>query len=354
MGNLCSAEPIPLTSSYIEIPETIESQSINIRNFNLIKVLGQGSFGRVLLMEKKDTKKIYAVKTILKQKLYSTKKKRHALVERQVLANITSPFVVKLHYAFQSSEKLYLVLDFMQGGDLYYHITQYKCLSEEVAKFYAVEVILALEDLHNSNILYRDLKPENILMDNFGHVKLADFNLAKIIIDNEQTSTMCGTPEYISPEILKGSPHGREVDFWGLGCVIYEMIEGKSPFYASNYKKLFSKIINGTFNFSDKFSAAAMDLISQLLSVQVKSRLVSMEKIKAHDFFKNIDWEEAYMKKLTPPIIPEINGIHDVRYFNPPPNADASPRTNWSAYPREGNTFQGFTYEDSNVTFDIN
>jgi serine/threonine protein kinase len=354
MGNCCSsAEPIPLNGPYFEIPDKIESKSINIKCFNLITVLGQGSFGKVLLMEKKDTQKIYAIKTIHKQKLYNTKKKRHALMERQVLANVISPFVVKLHYAFQNSEKLYLVLDFMQGGDLYYHLSKYKCFTEEMVRFYAVEVVLALQDLHTCNVLYRDLKPENILMDCQGHVKLADFNLAKNIAENELTSTMCGTPEYISPEILKGSPHGKEVDFWGLGCVIFEMIEGKSPFYASNYKKLFSKIINGSFNFSEKFSAAAMDIVSQLLTVQVKSRLTSVEKIKAHDFFRGIDWELAYMKKLTPPVVPVIEGRNDTRYFNPPLGAEASPRMNWDLYNKEGNSFRGFTYEDPNMTNEI-
>ena len=135
------------------------------------------------------------------------------MIERQVLAKVTSPFVVKLHYSFQNSEKLYLVLEFMQGGDLYYHLRQRKCFSEEVSRFFAVEILLALEDLHANNILYRDLKPENILMDTQGHIKLADFNLAKSVRDGERTSTICGTPEYICPEILKGSPHGKEVDF---------------------------------------------------------------------------------------------------------------------------------------------
>lgn len=345
MGNCCqNPEILPTNSKLLEIPDELESKSINIHSFNLITVLGKGSFGKVLLMEKKDTKKLYAIKTIQKQKLYNAKKKDHAMIERTVLAQLTSPFVVKLYYAFQSSLKLYLVLDFMQGGDLYYHLHHHKYFSEEVARFFAAEILLALQDLHMNNILYRDLKPENVLMDANGHVKLADFNLAKKT--EERSTTICGTPEYISPEILKGSPHGREVDFWGFGCILYEMIEGKSPFYSSNYNNLFSKIVNGKFAFTEKFSVTAKDLISQLLAVSLKVRLVSIEKVKNHEFFKSIDWDAAYQKKLNPPILPEIYGEADVRYFNPPGN-DKSPTTNWTLQQRENNMIQGFTFEES-------
>ena len=348
MGNCCqNIEPPPVSSSLIELPDNLESKSINIHSFNLITVLGKGSFGKVLLMEKKDTKKLYAIKTIQKQKLYNAKKKNHAMVERTVLAQISSPFVVKLYYAFQSSQKLYLVLDFMQGGDLFYHLHHYKYFTEEMARFFAAEIVLALQDLHTHNILYRDLKPENILMDRSGHIKLADFNLAKKVDANERSNTICGTPEYISPEILKGSPHGREVDFWGLGCIVYEMIEGKSPFFSSNYNQLFSKIVNGSYSFSEKFSVKAMDLISQLLVVSAKTRLKSIEKVKNHDFFQGIDWEAAYLKKLDPPIVPEVQGESDIRYFNPPNNADTSPIMNMTLQQRENNMFQGFTYEES-------
>jgi serine/threonine protein kinase len=348
MGNCCQAtEQVPLSAGLVTIPDHLESKSINIRSFTLITVLGSGSFGKVLLMEKKDTRKLYAIKTVLKQKLYNSKKKRNAVFERNVLAQITSPFVVKLHYAFQNSEKLYLVLDFMQGGDLYYHITQHKYFTEEMVRFYAAEIVMALEDLHQNNIVYRDLKPENILMDASGHIKLIDFNLAKSIEGEEKSSSMCGTPEYISPEILKGAPHGCEVDFWSLGCIIYEMIEGKSPFYASTYKSLNSKISNGLFQFTEKFSCRAMDLISQLLVVEVRERLTSMEKVKANLFFKEIDWEEARGRRLEPPIIPEVTHERDTRYFRAPSAIDSSPRPNLTLMQRESAMFQGFTYEES-------
>ena len=347
MGLCCSnSESYPLSPSDLKIPAYIESKSINIHSFNPLKLLGKGSFGKVMLMEKKDTKHLYAIKAIVKKKLSSSKKMRNAIVERKVLAQVASPFVVKLHYAFQSAEKLFLVLDFMQGGDLYYHLRQQKCFHEEAAKFYAAEIILALEDLHKNDILYRDLKPENVLLDKYGHIKLADFNLAKSFEGQQKSNTICGTPEYISPEILKGKNHGKEVDFWGFGCIIYELIEGKSPFYASNYNQLFSKIVNGSFQFSDKFSTKAMDLISQLLSVSVKNRLVSNEKIKSHEFFKGIDWEVAYNKKLDPPIKPEIKNESDIRYF-PPLGVDTSPNPSQGAQLRD-NQFEGFTYTDTN------
>ena len=347
MGNCCGhTETLPQAGSLYGIPDDLESRTLNIKSFNLVTVLGKGSFGRVLLMEKNDTKKLYAIKVILKQKLLNSQKKNHALMERKLLAQITSPFVVKLRYAFQNSEKLYLVMDFMQGGDLFYHLHDLKQFPEEVARFFAVEIILALQDLHANNIIYRDLKPENILMEETGHIKLADFNLAATTNDGEKSNSMCGTPEYVSPEILKGSPHGFEVDFWGLGCMIYEMIDGKSPFYASNYKTLYSKIINGNFRFSEKFSCRAMDLISQLLTVQVKSRLVSIEKLKKHEFFEGVDWESAYLKKLNPPIKPIITHERDTRYFNPGTGFD-SPSAHLTIMQKENNVFPGFTYEES-------
>ena len=214
MGLCCSnPESISLISNDLQIPDSLESKLINIHCFTPIKLIGKGSFGKVMLMEKNDTKHLYAIKSIVKHLLSSTKKKRNAIVERKVLAQVTSPFVVKLHYAFQNSQKLYLVLDFMHGGDLYHHLRQQKYFLEEDAKFYAAEIVMALEDLHKHDIIYRDLKPENILLDKNGHIKLADFNLAKSFDGNKTSSTICGTPEYISPEILKGLNHGKEVDF---------------------------------------------------------------------------------------------------------------------------------------------
>lgn len=347
MGSCCSnIESLPRATPVYNIPDELESRSINIKSFTLITVLGRGSFGQVLLMEKKDTEKIYAIKVIHKRHLLNSQKKNHALMERKLLAQITSPFVVKLRYAFQNSEKLYLVLDFLQGGDLYYHLSVYKQFPEDWVRFYAVEIILALKDLHANNIIYRDLKPENILMDKTGHIKLADFNLAATTNDGEKTNSICGTPEYVSPEVLRGSPYGFEVDFWALGCVIYEMIEGRSPFYSSNYKSLYTKIINGNFRFSDIFSLKAMDLISQLLSVSVKSRLTNIEKLKKHDFFANIDWEVAYNKKMIPPIVPEISSNKDTRYFMPASGLN-SPNIHLTMLQRENNDFPGFTYEES-------
>lgn len=347
MGNCCSnIESLPKPTQIYDIPDELESRSINIKSFNLITVLGKGSFGRVLLMEKKDTQKIYAIKVIHKRNLLNSQKKNHALMERKLLAQITSPFVVKLRYAFQNSEKLYLVLDFLQGGDLYYHLSVHKQFSEDMTRFYAVEIILALGDLHDNNIIYRDLKPENILMDKTGHIRLADFNLAATTNDGEKTDSICGTPEYVSPEVLKGSAYGFEVDFWALGCVIYEMIEGRSPFYSSNYKSLYTKIVNGNFRFSDIFTLKAMDLISQLLCVSVKNRLTNIAKLQKHDFFANVDWEAAYKKKMNPPIIPVISNDRDTRYFMPGSGMD-SPNIHLTLLQKENNEFPGFTYEES-------
>ena len=184
------------------------------------QVLGKGAFGKVLLVSKVDSGLLYAMKVIHKSKLKNAQLKSHALTERKILERVQSPFVVRLHYAFQSSVKLYMVMDYMPGGELFQLIRAVGRLSEAKARFYAAEILLALEDLHQNLIIYRDLKPENVLLDGMGHVKLADFNLSKLVEDGAtRTFTFCGTAEYLAPEVLRGEAQRQRSGLLGFSTV---------------------------------------------------------------------------------------------------------------------------------------
>ena len=185
------------------------------------------------------------MKILKKRDMRVMQQKVHASTERKILENMNSPFIVQLHYAFQTANKLYLVLDFMQGGELFYHMRQSFVFNLERTRFYAAEIVLALEFLHKQGIIYRDLKPENVLLDRDGHIRIADFGLSKQGIHaGLQTFTFCGTPEYICPEILKGVGHDKSVDWWSLGAIIYEMLTGAPPHYSKVRKRMYYNIIN--------------------------------------------------------------------------------------------------------------
>lgn len=197
-------------------------------DFEFLKVIGKGSFGKVLLAKHKTENQIYAVKVLAKKMILKRNEKTHIMCERNVLLkNLNHPFLVGLRYSFQSKEKLYFVLDYVNGGELFFHLQKERFFSEDRAKFYAAEITSALGYLHSENIVYRDLKPENILLDAEGHVVLTDFGLCKDNLSgHDTTNTFCGTPEYLAPEVLRKEAYDRGVDWWCLGAVLYEMIYG--------------------------------------------------------------------------------------------------------------------------------
>lgn len=202
-----------------------EGQPLTIDAFELLKVIGKGSFGKVMQVRKRDTSRIYALKTIRKAHIVSRSEVTHTLAERTVLAQVNNPFIVPLKFSFQSKEKLYLVLAFVNGGELFHHLQREGKFNETRSRFYAAELLLALEHLHGFNVVYRDLKPENILLDYTGHIALCDFGLCKLNMSaNDTTNTFCGTPEYLAPELLSGHGYTKCVDWWTLGVLLYEMV----------------------------------------------------------------------------------------------------------------------------------
>lgn len=211
------------------------------------------------------------MKVLKKREITERSEENHIISERQILENCKSPFIVQLKYAFQTPRKLYMVMEFMAGGELFFHLSKLRRFNEEIARFYISEVIIGLEYLHKQDIIYRDLKPENILLGLDGHIKLTDFGLSKIVTEsNFQTRTLCGTPEYQAPEILLDFKYGKPVDFWSIGCLLYELISGMPPYFEKNREVLKKKILSETVSFPLIFSDAARNLIDKLLVKNVR------------------------------------------------------------------------------------
>ncbi|KAL3267904.1 hypothetical protein HHI36_007043 [Cryptolaemus montrouzieri] len=288
-------------------------------------MLGRGGYGKVFLVRKvsgRDNGTPFAMKVLRKASIARNQKDTaHTKAERNILEEVKHPFIVDLKYAFQTGGKLYLILEYLSGGELFMHLEREGIFLEDCAIFYLAEIILAIEHLHGKGIIYRDLKPENILLDAQGHVKLTDFGLCKEhIYEGTVTHTFCGTIEYMAPEILTRSGHGKEVDWWSLGALMYDMLTGAPPFTAENRKKTIEKILKGKLNLPPYLTADAKDLIRKLLKRQVAARLGSppddAKGIKQHSYFKAINWEDVVNKKLDPPFKPTLRSSEDVSQFD--------------------------------------
>ncbi|KAF9267351.1 Pkinase-domain-containing protein [Marasmius fiardii PR-910] len=294
--------------------------SLTIDDFELITVIGKGSFGKVMQVRKRDTSRIYALKTIRKAHIVHRNEITHTLAERLVLAQVNSPFIVPLKFSFQSEQKLYLVLAFVNGGELFHHLQREQRFNEERARFYSAELLLALEHLHELDVVYRDLKPENILLDFTGHIALCDFGLCKLNMKaNDKTNTFCGTPEYLAPEILCGQGYNKTIDWWTLGVLLYEMLSGLPPFYDENTDTMYQKILNDPLVFGPEISPEAQSILTGLLTRDPTRRLGvnGAEEIRRHRFFENhLDFKLLAQKKIHPPFKPSVASPVDVSNFD--------------------------------------
>ncbi|KAJ5445424.1 hypothetical protein N7491_001506 [Penicillium cf. griseofulvum] len=298
-----------------------KQRSLKLEDFDLLKVVGKGSFGKVMQVMKKDTGRIYALKTIRKAHIISRSEVTHTLAERSVLAQINNPFIVPLKFSFQSPEKLYFVLAFVNGGELFHHLQREQRFDINRARFYTAELLCALECLHGFKVIYRDLKPENILLDYTGHIALCDFGLCKLDMkDEDRTNTFCGTPEYLAPELLLGNGYTKTVDWWTLGVLLYEMLTGLPPFYDENTNEMYRKILQEplTFPSSDIVPPAARDLLTRLLDRDPVRRLGAngAAEIKSHHFFANIDWRKLLQRKYEPSFRPNVVDARDTENFD--------------------------------------
>ncbi|XP_023242784.1 ribosomal protein S6 kinase beta-1-like [Centruroides sculpturatus] len=325
------------------------------KDFELLKVLGKGGYGKVFQVRKitgKDKGNIFAMKVLKKATIVRNQKDTaHTKAERNILEAVKHPFIVDLIYAFQTGGKLYLILEYLSGGELFMHLEREGIFLEDTACFYLSEIVLALEHLHQEGIIYRDLKPENILLDAQGHVKLTDFGLCKESIqEGTMTHTFCGTIEYMAPEILTRSGHGKAVDWWSLGALMYDMLTGAPPFTAENRKKTIEKILKCKLNLPPYLTPDARDLIRKLLKRQVNVRLGSSpengQAIKCHPFFKHVNWDDVLARRVEPPIKPQLSGEDDVSQFDTKftkqPAVDSPDDSHLSESANQ--VFVGFTY----------
>lgn len=294
------------------------------QDFEVLRLLGKGTFGQVYQVKKKDTRRIYAMKVLSKKVIVKKNEIAHTIGERNILVRTASkscPFIVGLKFSFQTPSDLYLVTDFMSGGELFWHLQKEGRFTEDRAKFYIAELVLALEYLHDNDIVYRDLKPENILLDANGNIALCDFGLSKAEL-KDRTNTFCGTTEYLAPELLLDeSGYTKMVDFWSLGVLIFEMCCGWSPFFAEDNQKMYQKIAFGKVKFPrDVLSPEGRSFVKGLLNRNPKHRLGAMDdgrELRAHPFFSDIDWEALRQKKIPPPFKPHLMSETDTSNFDP-------------------------------------
>jgi serum/glucocorticoid-regulated kinase 2 len=283
------------------------SDQLCIYDFQLLSVVGKGSYGKVMQARKKDSGKIYAIKVLLKKDLKKQTQITHTQTERHILGAVTHPFVCSLRYAFQNRTKLYMVMDFFTGGELFFHLNKGP-FEEARTRYYIAEITLALEHLHSLLVVYRDLKPENVLLDADGHIKLSDFGLSKKFKkgDSYETRTFCGTPQYVAPEIIHNKGYSFGVDWWAMGCLTYELLTRKPPFEAKNSNALYGAISNAPVSYPATVSPLAKSFISGLLEKNPAQRLGfrGATEIKEHPFFEGMNWNALFAKKLPVPFKP--------------------------------------------------
>jgi serine/threonine protein kinase len=252
-----------------------------------------------------------------KARIVKQKQLSHVQNEIRILSRLRCPFVNELRAVFQDENSLYLMMDYIAGGELYSHIRREKKLDLPVYQFFAVEIACALYHLHKLKIVFRDLKPENILLNNVGHIRLSELSLAKIIEEN-RTTTLCGTPEYIAPEIIHGQAYGFGVDWWSFGILIYEMAVGYPPFFGTSPFLVYQKILEGKLNFDSDVPRPTKHVIRALLTTDVTQRLGcgNFDQIKYHSFFKGIDWNSGFQELIVPPIAPTVTTEGDTANYD--------------------------------------
>ncbi|KAJ2888485.1 cAMP-dependent protein kinase catalytic subunit [Coemansia asiatica] len=303
------------------------SDGRTLDDFKLLHTLGTGTFGRVFLSQSRITQRFFAMKVLRKSQVVKLKQVEHINNEKNILEVARHPFIVRLECTMQNERNLYMLMEYVPGGELFSHLRRAGRFPDDVARFYAAEIVLALDYLHGKKIIWRDTKPENILLDERGHVKLTDFGFAKRV--EERTWTLCGTPEYLAPEIIQSKGHGKAVDWWALGVLIFEMLAGYPPFYDDNPFGIYEKILEGKLAFPAFFTASAKDLIQRLLTADVGKRLGNLqgegEDVKAHPWFAMIDWQVLLQRRIPPPIVPPHRHPGDTCNFDKYPEPPVEP-----------------------------
>jgi serum/glucocorticoid-regulated kinase 2 len=286
--------------------------------FSTLSVIGKGSYAKVLLVQRNDTGDLNAMKILKKEMVEKKNQEKHIRVERHILSEIDHPFVIKFHGSFQNEKKLFFVLEYCRGGELFNLLAKKRRFSEDQTRFYAAQIVLALEHLHNQDIVYRDLKPENVLIDEKGYIRITDFGLSRTgVKDASGARSICGTPEYLAPEIVLRLEYGKAVDWWTLGSIIYEMLVGAPPFYVESRPELFERIKFDNPKFPSSLSQNARNLIECLLKKDPAKRLGTTSKVRDHPWFEDVNWDALLKMQYEAPFVPKLTSEADLQHFDP-------------------------------------
>ncbi|KAG2159174.1 kinase-like domain-containing protein [Suillus bovinus] len=323
--------------------------SYRLSDFIIQRTLGTGSFGRVHLVRSKHNLRFYAIKVLNKEKIVRTKQVEHTNNEKMMLEAVQHPFIINLWGAFQDASNLFMVMDFVPGGELFTLLRRSNRFPDPVAKFYAAEVALALNHLHSLDIIYRDLKPENILLNHDGHIKIADFGFSKLC--SSVTWTLCGTPDYLAPEIIGQQRYNKSVDWYALGVLIFEMLSGLPPYHQPDHNPvvLYEKITRGpAFIRWPSFHENATDIIRKLMEGEPSKRYGNLRHgagdVFAHPWFREVDWDKLRNREITAPYLPKISGEGDASAFEQYPEDNAASLYGLPADDKWGQDFPNFEY----------
>jgi len=301
----------------------LQRSGIKLADFEVRGTLGTGTFGKVLLVRHRSspsqqgTQSYFAMKVLRKTEIVRLRQVEHVNAERYILSRVHHPFVVDLFATFQDSLNVYMLMSYVPGGELFTHLRRAQRFTPDVTRFYLATIILALKYLHSFNIIYRDLKPENLLLDSRGYLRLTDFGFAKIVDD--RTWTLCGTPEYLAPEIIQSDGHGKAADWWACGVLCYEMLVGYPPFFDESPYGIYEKILNGQIHWPRSMDRLSRDLIKAFLNPDRTKRLGNMnggpQDILDHPWFRGVDWDALERREINAPIIPRTSSVDDTRHF---------------------------------------
>ncbi|CAM9448943.1 unnamed protein product [Ectocarpus sp. 4 AP-2014] len=322
-GTAAKDNTAPAPSSNVSVKEPLGPGPFSLDDFDAGVTLGTGSFGRVRIATHKTTQTPWAIKILKKAEIVRMQQVEHMLNEKAILGKMNHPFIVKLAGTFHDERSLYMILEYVVGGEFFSHLRRANRFENHVGRFFAGHVTLMFEYMHNMDVIYRDLKPENLLLDREGYLKVTDFGFAKVVAF--KTYTLCGTPEYIAPEVLLNKGHGKGVDWWTLGILLYEMLVGQPPFVDNDPLKVYQLILAGKLAFPRFMDKNAKSLVKKLLVADLTKRFGCVkggaQDIKSHKWFTGFDFEALLARQIPAPIVPQVSGALDTSQFDPYPDS---------------------------------